>query len=118
MDETVDPLEAGLGFAVKMDKEAFIGRDALAEKGAPARERIGLEVVGRGIVREHEPVFFEGRQIGHTTSGTFCPHLKKACAMALVETGALSVGDEAEVEVRGRRVAVRVVGLPFYRRQK
>lgn len=118
MDETVDPLEAGLGFAVKMDKEAFVGRDALAEKGAPARERIGLEVVGRGIVREHESVFFEGRQIGHTTSGTFCPHLKKACAMALVETGALSVGDEAEVEVRGRRVAVRVVGLPFYRRQK
>ena len=60
MDETVDPLEAGLGFAVKMGKDEFIGRDAILAKGEPARERVGLEVTGRGIVREHEPVFADG----------------------------------------------------------
>ena len=118
MDETVDPLEAGLGVAVKMGKDEFLGRDAILAKGEPARERVGLEVTGRGIVREHEPVFADGEQVGQTTSGTYCPHVKKACAMALVRAGSLSVGDEVEVEVRGRRVAARVVPLPFYRRAK
>lgn len=117
MDDTVDPLETGLAFGVKLQKD-FIGRDAIAAKGEPARERIGLEVVGRGIVREHAPVFVGDEQVGATTSGTFLPHLKKACAMALVRTDALAVGDEAEVEVRGRRIAVRAVPLPFYRRPK
>ena len=117
MDETVDPLETGLAFGVKLQKD-FIGRDAIVAKGKPARERIGLEVVGRGIVREHAPVFVGGAQVGVTTSGTFLPHLKKACAMALVSVGTLALGDEAEVEVRGRRIPVRVVPLPFYRRQK
>lgn len=118
MDETVDPLEAGLGFAVKMGKDGFIGRDAIAAKGEPSRARVGLEVTGRGIVREHEPVFKDGVQVGQTTSGTYCPHVKKACAMALVAAGSLSEGDEVEVEVRGRRVAARVVPLPFYKRSK
>lgn len=118
MDETVDPLETGLGFAVRMDKEDFIGKAALEAKGEPKRQRIGLEVTGRGIVREHEPVFVGDKQVGQTTSGTYCPFLKKACAMALIEAGSLSVGDEVEVEVRNRRIAAKVVPLPFYKRQK
>ncbi len=80
--------------------------------------RIGLEVTGRGIVREHAPVFFEGRQIGVTTSGTHCPFLKKACAMALVDAESVKPGDEVEAEVRGRRIAAAVVPLPFYKRAK
>ncbi len=116
----IDPIEAGLGFFVKLDKPAFIGRDALAAKkeAGGGRRRIGIEVVGRGIVREGAPLFAGGRQIGETTSGTFCPHLKKACAMALVEAGSVEAGDEVEAEVRGRRIAARVVALPFYRRPK
>lgn len=116
MDETVDPLEAGLGFAVKMDKDGFIGKDAIAAKGKPSRERIGLAVIGRGIVREHAPVYLGERQIGQSTSGTYCPHLKRACAMALVEAGSLAVGDSVEAEVRGRRIACEVIPLPFYRK--
>ncbi|WP_139651045.1 glycine cleavage system aminomethyltransferase GcvT [Raoultibacter phocaeensis] len=118
MDETVDPLEAGLAFAVKLDKPQFIGKAALVAKGDPARMRIGLEVTGRGIIREHEPVLLDDVCIGTTTSGTFCPFLKKACAMALVDTGSVAVGDEVEVEVRGRRVAAAVVPLPFYQRSR
>lgn len=118
MDETIDPLEAGLAFGVKMEKPEFIGKEALAAKGKPARMRIGIEVTGRGIVREHEPVYAKGRLIGTTTSGTYCPHLKKACAMALVEAGSVEIDDEVEAEVRGRKVAAKVVPMPFYRRKR
>lgn len=116
MDETIDPMEAGLSFGVKMEKAEFIGKDAIAAKGEPKRMRVGLEVTGRGIVREHEPVFLGGTRIGTTTSGTYCPYLKKACAMALVDTGSAEIGDEVEAEVRGRRIAARVVPMPFYKR--
>ena len=116
MDATVSPLETGLDFGVKLGKEEFIGKDALVAAGTPARMRIGLEVTGRGIVREHMPVFKDGKQLGTTTSGTKCPYVNKAIAMALVENGSLSEGDEVEVEVRGRMVAAQVVALPFYKR--
>lgn len=116
MDAEVSPLEAGLAFGVKMDKDDFIGKQALSEQNPPSRRRIGLQITGRGIAREHAPVYAGGRPVGETTSGTYCPHLKGAYAMALVESGALDLGDEAEVDVRGRRIAARVVPLPFYRK--
>ncbi|MEF9876763.1 MAG: glycine cleavage system aminomethyltransferase GcvT [Gordonibacter sp.] len=118
MDATIDPLEAGLGFAVKMDKDEFIGKQALVAKGTPARQRIGLRVTGRGIIRDGHDLFADGKLIGHTTSGTFCPHLKQACAMALVDAGCVAVGDAVEADVRGRRVQAEVVALPFYRRAR
>ena len=116
MNETVSPLETGLGFAVKMDKEDFIGKAALE---APAtRKRVGLKVTGRGIIREEEPVFVGDKQIGMTTSGTHCPYLGQPVAMALVEKDSVELGSAVEVEVRGRRVAAEVVELPFYKRAK
>ena len=118
MDEEITPLEAGLDFGVKMGKAEFIGHDALVAAGEPKRVRIGLEVTGRGIVREHQDVFFNGANIGHTTSGTHCPYLGKAIAMALVTAGSVKEGDEIEVDVRGRKVAAKVVPLPFYTRGK
>ena len=118
MDEEITPLEAGLDFGVKMGKAEFIGHDALVAAGEPKRVRIGLEVTGRGIVREHQDVFSNGACIGHTTSGTHCPYLGKAIAMALVTAGSVKEGDEVEVDVRGRKVAAKVVPLPFYTRGK
>lgn len=114
MDDTVSPLETGLGFAVKLQKPEFIGKEALEAMGAPKRKRVGLKATGRGIIREHQPVFQDGKQIGMTTSGTFCPYLKGAYAMALVETDSAGLGSAVEVEVRGRRVAADVVEYPFY----
>ena len=113
-----DLLEAGLGSFVKMAKPDFIGRAALAAKGEPARRRVGLAVTGRGIVREECALWQNGRQVGETTSGTFCPYLNAAYAMALVETAAAQPGTALEADVRGRRVAVEVVRLPFYKRPK
>lgn len=118
MDEQVTPLEAGLGFAVKMTKEDFIGKKALEEKGEPARKRIGLKVTGRGIIREHQDVYLGDRLIGHTTSGTHCPYLGCPVAMALVDADCTDPGTKVEADVRGRRVEAQIVPLPFYKRSK
>lgn len=118
MDDQVTPLEAGLGFAVKMTKEDFIGKKALEEKGEPARKRIGLKVTGRGIIREHQDVYLGDRLIGHTTSGTHCPYLGCPVAMALVDADCTEPGTKVEADVRGRRVEAQIVPLPFYKRSK
>ena len=116
LSDAITPIEAGLGFFVKKDKEAFIGKDALIGQGTPARKRVGLEVTGRGIVREHQDVFLDGKKVGITTSGTFCPFLEKAVAMAMIDQEAAKPGTALEVEVRGRRIAVCTVKMPFYKR--
>ena len=116
MDDEITPLEAGLDFGVKLGKAEFIGRDALLAAGTPSRVRVGLAVTGRGIIREHQPVFVGGEQIGMTTSGTHCPYLGKALAMALVSAEHAAVGTAVEADVRGRRVAAEIVPLPFYKR--
>ena len=116
MDDTVTPFETGLGWAVKMQKDDFIGRAALAGNEQPARRRVGIEITGRGIAREHCDVYLDGKKIGVTTSGTHCPYLGKAVAMALIDgpaqDGALTV------DVRGRRIEAKFVPLPFYQRKK
>lgn len=117
MDDAVSPLETGLGAYVKMDKPAFIGREALAG-AAPQRTRVGLRMVGRGIAREGFPVSLDGRGVGHVTSGTHCPFVGAPVAMALVETACAQPGQTLEVEVRGKPVEAQVVPLPFYSRKK
>lgn len=117
LSEDISPREAGLGIFVKMKKSSdFIGRAALEIAGAPARKRVGLKVTGRGIVREHMPVFLGKKQVGVTTSGTHCPYLGYPAAMAIVDKEAAAAGKPVEVEVRGRRVAAEIVPLPFYKR--
>lgn len=116
MNEDITPFEAGLGFAVKTDKDSFIGRSALSENNDPDKIRVGLEMVGRGIAREGYKVYMDGISAGHITSGTFLPFLEKACAMALVTRNAAAPGTLLTVDVRGKPVDGRVVKLPFYRR--
>ncbi len=116
MDEAVSPLEAGLDFAVKLGKSDFIGKDALVAAGQPKRVRVGLAVTGRGIIREHQDIYIGERKIGQSTSGTHCPYLGKAVAMAMVDAADAAVGTAVEADVRGRRVAAEIVPLPFYKR--
>lgn len=116
MNDEITPIEAGLGMFVKMNKEKFIGKAALEEKGEPKRVRVGLKVTGRGIVREHAQVYDGDTLIGITTSGTHCPYLKSPAAMALLDTAYKAIGTPVEVDVRGRRVAAEVVKLPFYKK--
>ncbi len=113
----ITPMEAGLGFFVKTEKD-FIGRDALLAKGEPTRKRAGLKITGRGIVREQCPVFVGDKQVGITTSGTLVPHLGYAVAMAMLDIPYNELGTQVEVDVRGRRIEAEVVKMPFYKRAK
>lgn len=116
MDDAIDPLETGLGFAVKMKKDDFIGKKAIEAKGARTRKRVGLKVTGRGIIREGSKVFSDDKEIGMTTSGTHCPFIGYAVAMAMLGIDYAEIGTRVEVDVRGRRIAAEVVALPFYKR--
>lgn len=115
MDETISPLETGLDFAVKMQKENFIGKEALVQKGEPRMTRVGIRVTGRGIVRESCPVYVGGCRIGTSTSGTYFPYLKGAYAMALVDKEYSKASTVVTVEVRGRNVEAEITTLPFYK---
>lgn len=116
MDDEISPVETGLSFAVKMEKEAFIGKAGLEKRGEPGRKRVGLKVTGRGIIREHEKVYAGDQEIGVTTSGTHGPFLGYPIAMALLDVEYAQVGTQVEAQVRGRRVAAEVVPLPFYKK--
>lgn len=118
MDDTITPIEAGLGFAVKMQKEAFIGKEALEANGPIAKKRVGLKVIDRGIVRGHSPLYHHNTQVGLSTSGTHCPYLDYPVAMALVDTAHSAPGTILEAEVRGKRIKTVIVPLPFYKKEK
>lgn len=114
MDETITPLETGLSFAVKMDKENFIGKQGILSRGEPARKRIGLQITGRGIAREQCPVYAGDTLIGYTTSGTHLPFLSFPAAMAIVNKN-YDTEQQISVEIRGKRVEAAEVLLPFYK---
>ena len=118
MNDEISPREAGLGIFVKLDKACdFVGKGALIAAGEPARRKIGLKVTGRGIVREEQDVYKDGKKVGVTCSGTFLPFLKGAYATALVEDSAREMGSEFQVDVRGRMVECEQVKSQFYKRQ-
>jgi aminomethyltransferase len=116
MDDTINPIEADLMFAVKLDKPKFVGLPALLTAGELKRKRIGLKITGKGIVREHQDVYVGDKKVGHSTSGTHCPYLGGSYAMAILDIAYTAIGTKVEVDVRGRRVAAEVVALPFYKR--
>jgi aminomethyltransferase len=120
MDETTTLVEAGLGWIVSLDaaKGDFNGRAVLAEqkaKGA-SRKLVGFEMVGRGIARHAYPVFADGASCGAVTSGTFAPFLQKGIGLCYVPAARATAGTPLEVEIRGARVAARIVPTPFYKR--
>jgi aminomethyltransferase len=123
IDETTTPLEAGLGWIVKLGKGDFIGRDVLERQDEEGVDRrlVGLEMVDRGIARHGYPVQLgesNGEAAGVVTSGTWSPTLGKALAMAYLPTEAAEPGREVFVSIRNRTARARVVDLPFYSRKK
>jgi aminomethyltransferase len=117
LSRAITPLQAGSSWAVGWKKEAFWGREALlAEKAAgPSRTLRGLLLTDRGVPRGHMNVLgTDGNVIGETTSGTFSPTLKQGIALALISSAAkVASDDEVTIDVRGRRLAAKVVSLPF-----
>lgn len=120
LSESINPYQAGLGFAVNLKDRSFVGAEALRRRKDDPQQpkRIGLTLTGRRVPREHYPVLAEGQGVGEVTSGTFSPTLDKPIAMAYVRPEAAAVGAELAVDIRGRPESARVVELPFYRRNQ
>lgn len=119
MDESVSPLEAGMGLTIAWEPEdrKFVGRTALEtmRENSQRQKFAGLLLEGKGVLRDHMRVVVEGRADGEITSGGFSPTLQRSVAMARLPAGDY---DSAKVDVRGRLLDVRVVKLPFVRNGK
>jgi aminomethyltransferase len=118
MDGTTTVLEAGLSSIVKFEKEAFMGRDALLKQKQEGAKRrlVGFEMMGREIARDHYPVFVEGREAGHVTSGSPSITLKTNIGLAYLPAERASIGMSFEVMVRNKLAQAKVVKTPFYKR--
>lgn len=120
LSDTISPLEAGMGFAVKLkDSREFIGKKALQkqkEAGVP-RKLAGIEMIDKGIPRTGYTVFSpDSREVGFVTSGTQSPTLGKNVGLVLIEAAAAELGSEVIVDVRGKNKTAKVVPVPFYKK--
>lgn len=117
--DDISPLEAGLGWAVKLDKGDFVGRDSMQQMKAvkPPRRTVGFKMSGRsGTPRAHFPVQVDGEEVGYVTSGAFSPTLDANIGLALVRREVAGTGKPLDVVIRDKPVPAIQVKLPFYRR--
>ncbi len=121
LSDIISVLSSGLGWVVKFNKEDFIGRESLLkekEQGSKIK-LIGFEVCEPGIVRGEMKIFSpKGQEIGWATSGTKPPTVNRAIGLAFVETEYATLGTELLAEVRGRKLAIQVIKVPFYKRKE
>ncbi|MDF2675789.1 MAG: gcvT [Bacillota bacterium] len=116
IDKDITPLEAGLGFFVKLAKEDFIGKEVLAKQKEEGVKRrvVGFEMVDRGIPRSHYEVSADGKIIGHVTTGSYAPTLNKNLGLALVDVEYAKEGSEFDIIIRNKNVKAKVIKKPFY----
>ncbi len=115
MSEEISPLDTALDSFCKLDKQDFIGKNNIVDKGLT---RVGIENLDKGIIRENMEIYVDGDLIGKTTSGTLLPYLKKSCAMAIINKKYSSDNTVIDVKIRNRFVKAKIVSLPFYKRAK
>ena len=119
IDENTTPLEAGLGWIVKLDKGSpFMGDHALRVQKARGvtRKLVGFELKGRGFPRHGYPVYHEGREVDVVRSGTMSPSLGLPIGTTYLPAAAAKVGTKFEVECRGERIPAEVVSRPFWKK--
>lgn len=121
LTKNITPIEAGIGFAVKPNKEAeFNGKAILKEQKENGTDRklVGIELIDKGIPRHGYEVFVGNEEIGVVTTGTQSPTLKKNIGLALLKKEFTELGTEIEVQIRKKRLKAVVVATPFYKRPK
>jgi aminomethyltransferase len=121
IDETTNPLEAGLGWTVKLDKGPFLGREALLAVKAQGTTRrlVGFEMTGRGIARHGYPLLDRaGATVGVCTSGSPSPTLGKNIGLGYVPAALAAEGTPIAVDCRGKPIEAVIVPTPFYKRPK
>ncbi len=116
LSRSVTPIEAGLGWVVKLKGRSFIGRERLLRQKKEGIDRtlVGLVFEDRRIGRQGAPVLHDGVQIGEVTSGTYGPTVEQGIALAFVPQSMSEVDTRLQVGVRGREILSRVVSRPFY----
>jgi len=118
IDETTNPLEAGLGWITKIDKGEFIGREAILkvkEKGV-SRKLVGFELKERAIPRHGYKILKDGEEVGYVTSGTFSPCLEKGIGIGYINIPYHEIGTPIMIPIRGKEIPAEVVKTPFYQR--
>ena len=116
IDQTTNPIEAGLGWITKVDKGDFIGRDVIvaAKENGVSRRLVGFEMKDKAFPRHGYKITKDGAETGHVTSGTFSPMLEKGIGMGYVEKANAKVGTDIEIMIRNKAVPARIVKTPFY----
>ncbi len=117
IDETTTPLEAGLGWLVKLDSDDFIGREALLyqkERGIE-RKLIGFHLLEKGIPRPGYTIRHDGETVSSVSSGAFSPSLDRGIGTAYLPIEIASQGTKIEVEIRNKKVPAETIKPPFYK---
>jgi aminomethyltransferase len=115
IDQTTNPLEAGLAWITKLDKGDFIGRDVLLKVKAEgvSRRNVAFEMIDRGIPRHGYKVFEGTHEVGEVTSGTLSPVLNKGIGTAYVNSEFSAVGTELVLDIRGKMLKMKIIKPPF-----
>jgi aminomethyltransferase len=118
--DDISPLDAGLGWIVKLKKGPFTGSEILAKQKEEGLKRklVGFEVTDKGIARDGFDVYVDDQKIGYVTSGSPAPYLKKNIGLAFVPVEFANPGQQITIDVRGKRLAATVVPTPFYKRER
>jgi aminomethyltransferase len=120
IDASISPLEAGLGWIVKLDKGEFVGRDALRKQkeSGLTRKLVGFEMCGRGIGRDGYEVLLDGAPAGWVTSGSPSPTLNKNIGLCYLPAAQAQAGTAIQIMIRHQPVDAVTVETPFYKRAK
>ena len=120
LSENINPVQAGLEFAVTLGERDFIGREAIEESlgDETLPLRVGLQLAGKRVARQGNPIRYQGQTVGEVTSGTFSPTLEKPIAMGYVAASLARVDPPLSIEIRGKSYPASIVPLPFYQRPK
>ena len=115
IDKTTHPLEAGLGWITKLQKDNFIGREALlkAKDAGLKRKLVGYICEGKMIPRHHYEILKDNQKIGHVTSGCYSPILGKNIGLGYVELSQSDIGNYIVINARGRELPAEIVKTPF-----
>jgi aminomethyltransferase len=117
IDQTTNPIEAGLGWVSKLSKPDFIGKppiESMKTEG-PKRKLIAFEMLEKSIPRKGCAIFSGSKRLGEVTSGTFSPSLEKGIGLGYVPASFAAIGTKLEIDIRGRKGPAAVVPAPFYK---
>ena len=120
LSDTVSPIEAGYGYFVKTDKEAFIGKEVLSKQKAEGvnRKTVGFTMKEKKIPRHGYSVFKDGKEIGKVTTGYKSPTLDEFIGLALIDASFAKIGEDIEIEIRGKMAKATVRNRKFITKDK